>query len=371
MSRLRTADWLLPALVCALGLVELASLAGLDGRGVAAAVLVASCALLVGRRRWPLVCCTAAALLQAGLPFAGPAYDEAATGLLVVAVAIFALGRWIADLRGAIGLVATWLVLLAGYSLVDLRDKGLDDVVFVLAVTAPPYVFGRIARRLADYNTLLQREQDLERRAAVRDERDRIARELHDVIAHSLSAMVVQVAAAEELLRRDPERAAAVLGRVADTGRRAISETGDLLHVLRDTDDELGLAPTPGLRDLDELITTFERDGLVVDLVVDGLPEEVPPAVDTSAYRIVREALTNALRYAADRTVRVEVSATTGGLTVRAVNASSGGTGLGAGLGLAGLRERVDLLGGSLRHGPADDGRYELVAVLPLERELV
>ena len=167
----------------------------------------------------------------------------------------------------------------------------------------------------------------------------------------------------------DPARAEEMLARVAETGRRAIGETGRLLHVIRDADDELGLAPTPGLRDLDDLVREFERDGLEVELVVDGLPEQVPAAVDVSAYRVVREALTNALRYAPDRRVRVEVAGTDAGLTIRTVNRAGGGarvgSGLGSGLGLAGLAERVEMLGGTIRHGPTPAGEFELVASVP------
>lgn len=368
----RVADWLLPALIGAVGLAELASMEGLDGRGAAGVLLVLSCALLVLRRRWPLVASTLALLLQVGLPFVGPAYDEAATGLLVVAVGIFALARWIPDLRGLLGLAVVLVALLGGYTFADARDKGLDDIVFVAAITLPPYVMGRIVRRLADYNAVLAREQELVRQAAVRDERDRIARELHDVIAHSLSAMVVQVAAAQELLASDPGRARAVLDRVATTGRTAIGETGRLLHVIRDSDDELGLAPTPGLADLAALVAGLEHGGLSVDLVTGPVPDDLPPAVDLSAYRILREALTNAARYASDQRVRVEVAATPTALVLRASNATEGRVGgrVGAGLGLLGMAERVELLGGTLSHGTTD-GRFELVATLPLVREPV
>lgn len=366
--RLRVADWLPPAAIGALGLAELATLHGLDGRATAAAAMVASCLLLVGRRRWPLATATPALLLQAGLPFLGPAYDEAATGLLVLAVGIYALARYVVDLRGLFGLAAVLLALLGGYAFADARDKGLDDVVFVAALTLPPYVMGRIVRRLADYNAVLAREQELVRQSAARDERDRIARELHDVIAHSLSAMVVQVAAARDLLHSDPARADQLLDRVCTTGRNAIAETGQLLHVIRDTNDELGLAPVPGLRDLDSLLSEMEAAGLAVDLELDGTADDLPPAIDVSAYRVLREALTNALRHASDAAIRVEVVATTEALTIRATNRADGRSFPGSGLGLVGIRERVEVLGGTLRHGRADDG-FELVAVLPLVRE--
>jgi signal transduction histidine kinase len=199
----------------------------------------------------------------------------------------------------------------------------------------------------------------------VRQERDRIAREMHDVIAHSISAMVVQTAAAQDLVRSDPDRAEAVLADVADTGRRAISETGRLLHVLRDDDDELGLEPAPGLADLPGLVAAFRASGLDVDFNVPEPLPSLPASVDVSAYRIVQEALTNALRYGSDRTARLSVQATPREVSIEASNPSAGLTGSGAGLGLVGVAERVTMLGGHLTHG-LRDGRFELHASLPV-----
>ena len=363
-EQVRRRDALLPAAIAVIALAELAT-TEVDGRFAAGVLEVLACALLVVRRRWPLASATGALLLAGSPPWVGPAVDDLASGLLIVVLACYTLGRWIPGYAGLIGFPIFLANVLGVYVLTDARDNGIGDIVFVAALVVPPYSFGRLARRLAEHNVLLQRQQELVRREAVRDERDRIARELHDVIAHSVSAMVVQVAAVQDLVRRDPDRAEEMLVRVADTGRRAISETGRLLHVIRDADDELGLTPTPGLRDLDDLVREFERDGLEVELVIDGLPEQVPAAVDVSAYRVVREALTNALRYAPDRRVRVEVAGTDARLTIRTVNRSGGGSGLGTGLGLAGLAERVELLGGTIRHGPTADGDFELVASVP------
>lgn len=367
-GRLRTSDVALPLVLAAIAVVEVIGYDG-DGKWAALAVELAACALLVLRRHWTLVAATAAPLTMMATWLVGPALEDLALPVLLFISAAYALARWPSDLRGIAGMVVIALATLAAYVTVDERPHDITDVVFVSTFLLPPFVMGRVVRRLADYNSALAREQELVRREAVRDERDRIARELHDVIAHSLSAMVVQVAAAQDLVRRDPDRAASMLDRVAGTGRKAISETGRLLHVIRDSADELGLAPTPGLRDLDELVREFESDGLMVDLEVDGLAEELPPAVDVSAYRVVREALTNALRYASDRRVRIEVSSTAAGLTVHARNRANGRSGLGSGLGLLGIAERVDVLGGTLRHGPTSDGEYELVVHLPVVKE--
>jgi signal transduction histidine kinase len=178
--------------------------------------------------------------------------------------------------------------------------------------------------------------------------------------------MVVQTAAAQDLVRTDPDRAAGVLEDVAATGRRALSETGRLLHVIRDDADELGLAPAPGLAQLSELVDRFRNDGLDVRMEVDGALPALPSGVDVSAYRIIQEALTNALRYAPDHTVALRVASDGRTVSIRTSNRSDGRTGQGSGLGLLGVAERVKVLGGSLNHSTRD-GRFELVATLPAE----
>jgi signal transduction histidine kinase len=362
----RRGDVVLPLGIALVATIEAL---GYDGQGrlAALAVELVACVPLVFRRRFPLVASTATGVVAMGPWFVGgPAINDLATPILIFISVAYALGRWIADLRGLIGMAVILAGTVFAYATVDERPHNVTDVVFVLALSVPPYVMGRVTRRLSEFNALLRREQELVRQAALRDERERIARELHDVIAHSVSAMVVQVAAAQDLVRTDPELAEQVLDRVAETGRRAIAETGRLLHVIRDADNELGLPPTRGLSDLGAVVGEFRRDGLDIDLV-EGVPADLPAAVDMSAYRIVREALTNALRYSPTREVRVEVLGTPSGLTIRAVNPSDGRTGLGSGLGIAGLTERVELLGGTLKHGPTNEGTYELVVQLPLE----
>jgi signal transduction histidine kinase len=362
--RLRPADVLVPAAVLALGVVELASTRP-PGWGYGVLLEAVTATLLVWRRRLPLVLCPAAAAVLLVMPWIGPQLDEAATPILFIAVLCYTLGRWVADRRGLLGLAVAAAVAAADYLLVDSREHNFGDVVFVTALMLPPYVFGRISRRLAVQSEQLLVQAEQLRHEAVRDERDRIARDLHDVIAHSVSAMVVQTAAAQDLVHSDPDRAEALLADVADTGRRALSETGRLLHVLRDDADELGLRPAPGLAELPGLVQEFRDRGLAVDAV---LPEPVPPVpagVDVSAYRIVQEVLTNALRYAVDRTVALRIVLTGPTLSILASNASDGTTGQGSGLGLLGVAERVKVVGGTLRLG-SDGDRFELEAQLPV-----
>ena len=250
---------------------------------------------------------------------------------------------------------------------VDAREHNISDVVFVATLLVPPYVFGRLVRRLAAQKALLEEREELVTREAVRAERDRIARELHDVIAHSVSAMVVQTAAAQDLVRTDPDRAEGVLRDVADTGRRALVETGRLLHVIRDDADELGLNPAPGVADLDRLVQEFRAEGLEVDLSVDervgaasrgdrrlGLPDRAGGAHQ-------RTALRQGDRHpAGDGPV-------TGWRSGRRNPTGPARPSMGSGLGLRGLAERVSLLGGTLTHGSAD-GHFELAATLPVEQ---
>jgi signal transduction histidine kinase len=363
-SELRPADVLVPASIAVLGTLELALTEPTGWRYGVALELLAGL-LLVGRRFWPLVLCPLAATVTLFMPWVGPALDDVATPILILALACYSLGRRIADLRGLLGIGWILAMFAVDYVGPDLREHDLTDVVFLLSLVTPPYVFGRITRRLAVQSALLLQAQEQVRAEAVRAERDRIARDLHDVIAHSVSAMVVQTAAAQDLVRSDPDRAGALLADVADTGRRALAETGRLLHVLRDDADELGLRPAPGLAELPDLVQRFRQQGLAVEADLPDPVPSVPAGVDVSAYRIAQEVLTNALRYAADRTVALRVALTGATLSIHASNASDGTSGVGSGLGLLGVAERVKVLGGTLRHDTTG-GRFELEARLPV-----
>jgi signal transduction histidine kinase len=343
------------------------------GWPIGIAVEIAACALLTLRRKNPLVFATLGGVVMLLVAWIGPALDQVSVPILVLTLACFSLARWVRDLRGLFGVAVILLVTFADYLFPDNRAHSVGDVIFVCTLAGTPYVLGRVTRTLFEQKTLLERQQELIKREAARAERDRIARELHDVIAHSVSAMVVQTAAAQDLVSSDPERAQAVLADVAETGRRALAETGRLLHVIRDHDNELGLEPTPGLSQLPELVEQFRENGLSVEVELDEPLPALPAGLDVSAYRIVQEALTNALRYGADRTAAIWVSGTSSELTIRATNPCTGSpsvtgvTGVGSGLGLLGMAERVSLLGGTLTHGVDGQGLFRLAASLPLE----
>lgn len=350
-------DALLPAALFVLSALELA-LSGFPMWGLGVGCNAVACALLVWRRRIPLVVAPLAGWASTVASLFEPELSEPAAGIAIVVVACYSCARYRADLWGIAAVVVMLTSAIPQYFVLE-GDNDITDVFFVGALLVPPFVFGRVARKLDEQTRLLEEQQAVIQQQAARDERTRIARELHDVIAHSISAMVVQTTVAQDLVATDPRRAGEVLDGVAATGRRALAETARLLHLVRDDADELGLEPVPGLADLDRLVEsggiTLERSGDLSDL---------PAAVDVSAYRICQEAVTNAGRYGRGD-VSLVVARQNGAVHIRATNAVGSTTSEGGGLGLLGMAERASVLGGRLTHG-VRDGRFELEAVLPV-----
>jgi signal transduction histidine kinase len=247
------------------------------------------------------------------------------------------------------------------------------EVLFALFVAVGTWLVGDVVRtRLtrADRAVGEARELLAEREAAaaraLAEERARIARELHDVIAHSVSVMGVQAGAARTLIDVDPDAARDALRSIETTARDSVAELQRLLEVLRDRDDTDGRAPQPGLGELSRLVGQVRSAGLPVELTVTGTGA-LPPGVDLAAYRIVQEALTNALKHAGAPTA-VTVSRTDGELRieVRDRGAGRGGRGNPGGHGLVGMRERAQLYGGTLEAHPAPGGGFVVRAVLPV-----
>jgi signal transduction histidine kinase len=217
----------------------------------------------------------------------------------------------------------------------------------------------------------LEREREDNARRAVFEERVRVARELHDVVAHHVSVMGIQAGAARRVLDRRPDAAAEALVAIETASRQAVAEMDRLLGFLRRDGETDPRTPQPGISDLDGLVADVGRAGLAVELTVADLPPDVPRTVEVSAYRIVQEALTNTLKHSgsARASVRVRVRADAlevdvdddGSPTVPA-EADAGGHGL------IGMRERVGLHGGQLRAGPRPDGGFAVRAQLPLGR---
>jgi signal transduction histidine kinase len=216
-------------------------------------------------------------------------------------------------------------------------------------------------------NRELAEQRELQAQAAVAVERGRIARELHDVVAHNVSMMVVQAGAAARVLHGEQPDVRNALEVIAATGRETVDEMRTLLGVLRSDDGPASLKPQPGLADLEQLVSGVQEAGLPVTLRVEGTPRPLPPALDLSAFRIVQEALTNALKHAgparADVTVRYEDGLVS--LEISDTGRGPGG-GRGTGHGLAGMRERAAMFGGELQALPRPEGGFAVRARLPL-----
>jgi signal transduction histidine kinase len=361
-------DVLLPLALTVVGVVE--ALSADVNRAAAVGTTVAVGILLCGRRRWPVVCAVGCILLLVAQSRLGVPEDELVVPLLLIFAACFALGRY-ADLVG--GIVSLIVVNLAVHESEQVGLPSAQDVLWVLTLTAGPWLAGRLVEghvrrgeELARQAHQLVVEQAQLSERLVADERRRLARELHDIIAHSLSVMVVQAGAASDLLRRDPDATARALAEIQRAGRSALDETGRLLNLLReDADSEIGPQPVAG--DLPGLVEGFRSAGLDVRLAVDGSTDGLPPGVDLSVYRIVQEGLTNALKHAPRSPVVASVHRDPGGIDIELRTTEGRGVEpVPSGRGLVGMRERVADFGGALDAGPTDDGGFLVHARLPL-----
>jgi signal transduction histidine kinase len=212
-----------------------------------------------------------------------------------------------------------------------------------------------------------EREREERARSAVTEERARIARELHDVVGHSVSVMTVQASAVRRLLRPDQQREREALLVVERTGREALAEMRRMVGVLRRPEEGPALAPQPSLEHVERLVEQAREAGLSVELRVEGDPQPLPAGVDLTAYRLVQEGLTNALKHAQAERAQVVVRYGDGDLEVTVSDDGRGaGSGDGGGHGLVGMRERVAIYGGELEAGPREEGGYRLRAKLPV-----
>ncbi|MFF1529520.1 sensor histidine kinase [Cellulomonas sp. NPDC058312] len=253
-----------------------------------------------------------------------------------------------------------------------------DLVVFYLVVTAA--ALGVWRSGLRERAARAARERDEHARQAVLDERLRIARELHDVLAHNLTLVNAQAGVARYLLRTDPGAAESALRDITQHTGRAIDELRATVGLLRSRDDDPGAAgadaalrPVPGLAALDELLDRVRSAGTRVELATSGTPGRLDQHADLAAYRILQESLTNAAKHAPGATVDVGLTWTGAGVRLRVANPVGPDTGPdrapapGTGNGLIGMRERATAAGGTLRAGPAPDGGFEVVATLPAQ----
>jgi signal transduction histidine kinase len=334
---------------------------------------------LVWRRRAPLAMIFAFAAvtvtneaLGGGL-FSFPESDgahgmEPFASLLTAAVAFYSLGAHADERRATIGflvgLISFWVTVLVS------AQVDFGSFFFSTTLAVAPWLFGRIVRARHLRLVAAEREQEQRARIAVGDERARIARELHDVVAHSVGVIVVQAEGARRVFEHDPERAREALESIERTARTALADMRRSLGVLRREDDERVLSPQPGVDDLNGLIEEARAGGLTVEHAVEGERVPLPQAIDLSAYRIVQEALTNVVKHAGAARVLVTVRYLDDELEVEVADDGAGPpvrAGDGSGLGIIGMRERVDAHGGRLHAGAGTDGGFLVRASLPLD----
>jgi signal transduction histidine kinase len=362
-------DLLLALSLLGLGLAQALaddSLTSNEKLGAAATLAVLAAALTV-RTRYPLL--LLGLLCAGGLAshWTGDAGDGEVFGLLVL-ISVYTAAAHTSGLRmwvaGAMTFAIAWSALIT-----DPDGVYLGGMLFFGGLVGAPWLFGRVIRRRR------LREQDLERQkaeaeAAIAEERARIARELHDVVAHAISVIVLQARGGRKQLASDPEQTREALDAIETTASQALGEMRRLLGLLRESDEELALAPQPTLARVGELVQHVRAAGLPVELSIEGEASALPPGVDLSAYRIVQEALTNALKHAGPTTARVVVRYGGEELELEISDEGAGAEdGNGTGHGLTGIRERVAVFGGQVAAGARPEGGYTVRARLPYASE--
>ena len=315
--------------------------------------------VLFARRRFPFGAPVAVGFFVVVASFVDnplPQYDfpAALTGI----AAVFLLAQLRDRSHAALG-----LALAVGVEAIVVHNdpRGqIGQLIFVSILFAVTWIVGFVLGRKFE-------EVDEVARSAVAEERARIARELHDVVGHSVSVMTVQASGVRRLLRPEQEREREALLIVERTGREALAEMRRMVGVLRRPEEAPALAPQPSLEHLGRLIEQAREAGLPVELRVEGEAVELPPGVDLTAYRLVQEGLTNALKHARATRAEVLVSYGDGAIEVTVTDNGNGvGNGDGGGHGLVGMRERVSVYGGDLDAGPQPGGGYRLRARLPV-----
>jgi signal transduction histidine kinase len=325
------------------------------------------------RRRFPFAGPATFWLLGAGISFVDPLLIPYANAIFAIGIAdAFLLGN-LRDARKAglglaviVGADATLVYNIPGHSVDQLILIPLDFAISWLAGLAvrERTLHAEVAETRA---TQAEQERDAATRVAVAEERARIARELHDIVAHAVSVMVLQVGAVRHRLPDAMAENRDALTRVEQAGRAALAEMRRLLSVMRRDGDGVELAPQPGLDGLDSLAKEIDRAGLPVELHVDGERVPLPPGIDLSAYRIVQEGLTNALKHARATHAQVTVRYAPHEVEIEVRDNGTGATTSdGRGHGLIGIRERVRLYGGEMTAGTTNGSGFTLTTRLPL-----
>jgi signal transduction histidine kinase len=352
--------------------LTLASIGHQPAMGVA--LLGFAAAALLWRRRRPMVVTVFVLGVMVAWSVAG--YGDGND--LAIVVAVYSVGRYATDLGHSLAMVAAVMAISFADTIIDSHQR--VDIAPAILLAGLPWYVGRRIRNRGDYLALLREraerleaEQAARARQAVAAERSRIARELHDVVAHRVSMMTVQAGAAKTIARDDLDSAVEAMGDVERAGRQALGELRHLLGVLRpDTADPEDLGPQRGLADIATLIEDLIHVGADVTVTMADLPLELPSALDLSAYRIVQESLTNIVKHAGPHPkVKIAIGIEHLDLVIDITNAiDSAPPGLPvSGFGIAGMRERAHLIGGTLIAERQPPDQFRIHARLPLEPE--
>jgi signal transduction histidine kinase len=334
-----------------------------------AAIWAVVAASLAVRRRWPVVVGIGVQALMVGqewLSGALPGGPFVPVGPPLVAVAwfsaLYALAVWTPFPWFLAGLVFFGVTDLLPFDSASLAAAGGFTAGALAIMVFLRSIVGRRDRQLR----IAERESELARREAVVEERARIARELHDVIAHHVSMIVVQAGAERRVLDPAQESTREVLSTIESVGRSALTEMRRLVGMLRG-DSRDGLLPQPTLADVPALVAQLREAGMPVDLRIEGDHRELPVGIELSAYRVVQEGLTNALKHAEPSSVRVRIRYAARSVELEIADDGAGGAAdlPSSGHGLVGIRERVALYGGELRAGQGSDGGFVLHVLLP------
>ena len=326
---------------------------------------------LAVRRWWPFATLAVVAFLAVLLSrdLSGPWIPVAA-----VALASYTTGEANGDrVRSALGVVVIAGLMAFGFLLQEANE--FLSIVLPFAIVLPSWLLGDVVRtrraeaqRQAEASERALREAEERLQAAVAEERRHMARELHDVVAHGVSVMLIQAGAARQVIDTAPDQATDAILTVESTGREVMAELRRLLGVLNDDGEATGLAPQPGIDQLGPLVDRVRAAGLPAELEIDGTPRLLPTSLDVTAYRIVQEALTNALRYARRARTLVHVVYDEDMLRLEILDDGLAGDPAGSdgtGRGLVGMQERASIVGGRLEAGPRLGGGYAVRAWLP------